>query len=1132
MRENEDLLGDDDDDETALDDSTVREGEVIEASAKPWQSPAVGENIPPPENASDNNDKSDTIQEHFKKLGAADAAAPVLSSELEARSSATTDQVSNKSKEFMAVGMAEPVDEEAAIPNNNNNEQDGTNNNSKSRSLNQGVSWREKRFWDAKKIFIVVIALLVVVAIAGALGATLGGGGGDDKNSTPSQANTENDDAVSRDPTDYGQGTGIVSGVGVVNDSPTISPKEDSTPVDNSTPDNGIISAGDDTCIMNTFDTGVNTQQLEGVRSLSANYPKVAIDGNKAVVASGSGYVAFFEFNPTTNVWKRTEVFGLIANVGEVNSVAISGNVAVIGAPEAVTDISDDDPLKTGAVFIYEFDDTTLFEWRQKKGAYIPNDYKRATMDTYDGANFGQSVDVDGDLIVVGAPEENTNRGSITIFRRDDTSNEWVELKRMKPDDKLCGAEFFGYTVSIYEDVVAASADCDINIVVYKAQRDDDSGISIIPFQQLEYKDPSYGAVSSIAMSWDTLAYSTVSGGLFFYKRDNRDKRFFESQVMRFDVSQSLYEYPLTMDANMLVLAVMNDIFMYTHDAASKEWRQELLVLNSSGDYAGYVGASVSLSDGQLLAADRREVNAHDFTECLLTEEEFLVTTTIDNTSGGSSTSSCNLCPNGIAANYENYIPFDNDTQTCQELIDNTATWYNEDFDESCELSNYVQLFCCPDDAAQAGDFVGDNSCTICPNGITKGEDYTPFIADGDTTTTCKGLVDEVNFFGSDFCDGTSIYEMLCCPSEDREPCTLCPNGLTVSDDYVPTDFGGDATCKEVVDSTALTLTKDDESCEGSKIIEVYCCPVVQENPCLICPNGLSVEKEELEFADDGTTCKEIVDFYMALDANSGLCLEALGAVAEEEINPCCPSSSGGANTAPPVPPTPPSDSDCDGHTLTIDVTLDQYPTDTRWEIIPQGQSTAIATSAPYDASLQFSPAETDSVCLPDGTYDFIIYDVYGDGICCDWGEGSYQLAFGDDIVASGGSFGKSETKTFSTPAASSTPPDPDCYPVSVSLNFDMYPQDESWDITQGGVIVASSSPVAADAKEDTQEVCLPAGDYVFTIYDVYGDGMCCQWGEGKYTVTTVPLQSSNVVIVEGAEFAASESTSFTLPKF
>lgn len=37
---------------------------------------------------------------------------------------------------------------------------------------------------------------------------------------------------------------------------------------------------------------------------------------------------------------------------------------------------------------------------------------------------------------------------------------------------------------------------------------------------------------------------------------------------------------------------------------------------------------------------------------------------------------------------------------------------------------------------------------------------------------------------------------------------------------------------------------------------------------------------------------------------------------------------------------------------------------------------------------------------------------------CCNWGEGSYKLAFGDDIVASGGEFGANETITFSTPSS------------------------------------------------------------------------------------------------------------------
>jgi len=238
------------------------------------------------------------------------------------------------------------------------------------------------------------------------------------------------------------------------------------------------------------------------------------------------------------------------------------------------------------------------------------------------------------------------------------------------------------------------------------------------------------------------------------------------------------------------------------------------------------------------------------------------------------SASPCKLCPNGITKG-EDYVPFEDDTQTCQELVDQTATLFNES-DESCESSRYVEFLCCPDDAPQAGDsyweddnFSGSSgsssTCTICPNGITKGDDYTPFIADGDATTTCKALVDEVNLFGTDFCDGTSIYEMLCCPSEDRKPCTLCPNGITAGDDYVPFEDDEDtATCKELVDVTAMVLSEGDESCEGSKIMQAYCCPGAEKNPCLICPNGLSVDKEDIILDGDSLTCKvsEICAYY------------------------------------------------------------------------------------------------------------------------------------------------------------------------------------------------------------------------------------------------------------------------------
>ena len=97
---------------------------------------------------------------------------------------------------------------------------------------------------------------------------------------------------------------------------------------------------------------------------------------------------------------------------------------------------------------------------------------------------------------------------------------------------------------------------------------------------------------------------------------------------------------------------------------------------------------------------------------------------------------------------------------------------------------------------------------------------------------------------------------------ESSDACIICPNGITAGDDYVPMGVADDmSTCKEIVDLTAFALTKDEESCKGSMIMEVYCCPTVQENPCLICGSngGLSVEKEdEMPFIDDGDmmTCK------------------------------------------------------------------------------------------------------------------------------------------------------------------------------------------------------------------------------------------------------------------------------------
>ena len=48
-----------------------------------------------------------------------------------------------------------------------------------------------------------------------------------------------------------------------------------------------------------------------------------------------------------------------------------------------------------------------------------------------------------------------------------------------------------------------------------------------------------------------------------------------------------------------------------------------------------------------------------------------------------------------------------------------------------------------------------------------------------------------------------------------------------------------------------------------------------------------------------------------------------------------------------------------------------------------------------------------DTLCMPDGCYDFAIYDAYGDGICCAYGNGRYELTDSLGVLlAEGAEFG------------------------------------------------------------------------------------------------------------------------------
>ena len=94
--------------------------------------------------------------------------------------------------------------------------------------------------------------------------------------------------------------------------------------------------------------------------------------------------------------------------------------------------------------------------------------------------------------------------------------------------------------------------------------------------------------------------------------------------------------------------------------------------------------------------------------------------------------------------------------------------------------------------------------------------------------------------------------------------------------------------------------------------------------------------------------------------------------------------------------------------------------------------------------------------CLDGGIlYEFNISDVYSDGMCCAYGEGSYSIVVDGEVIASGGDFGASASEQFCAPAEA-------C--VQIVMVADNYPSEQSWSVTADGVEVLGAGLNGATA--------------------------------------------------------------------
>jgi len=88
---------------------------------------------------------------------------------------------------------------------------------------------------------------------------------------------------------------------------------------------------------------------------------------------------------------------------------------------------------------------------------------------------------------------------------------------------------------------------------------------------------------------------------------------------------------------------------------------------------------------------------------------------------------------------------------------------------------------------------------------------------------------------------------------------------------------------------------------------------------------------------------------------------------------------------------------------------------------------------------------------------------------------------------------------------------------LTLTINTDNYAEETSWEFVDaaGNVLAAGPAQAYANSQTYTENITLPDGEcYMFYIYDSYGDGICCNYGAGSYTLE----DSDGTVLIEQSQ--------------
>ena len=350
----------------------------------------------------------------------------------------------------------------------------------------------------------------------------------------------------------------------------------------------------------------------------------VSIDGDTLVTAarldddafqnSGSAYV----FRLINNTWIEEAKLNASdpspsANLGR--SISISGDTVIVGA-----DGADGLELKAGKSYVFRRSGTVWTE----EAILIANDGQ-------EGDSLGRSIDIDGDVAVIGADNEDekgSDAGAVYVFRRNGTT--WVQEAKLTASDGSAD-DNFGISVSIDGDTIVVGADFASGPVVnspgaaYVFRR---NGTSWSQEAKLTASDPSalglFGV--SVGISTETIVVGAIrhddaftdAGAAYVFRRNGTTWNE-ETKLLGSEPDRKNHFGWVSIDGNIIVVGapIANNkpptepgmVYVFKHDGLA--WNEELKLVasDSIAPEGNRFGATTAIFSDTVVVGAHRDDN-------------------------------------------------------------------------------------------------------------------------------------------------------------------------------------------------------------------------------------------------------------------------------------------------------------------------------------------------------------------------------------------------------------------------------------------------------------------------------------------------------------------------------------------